>query len=121
MATEAQSLRSRSCQLDARHVFIDAHFVATQASRCDRRVNRLALGLIFVALEALRGIDVFIERNRVLFGEGRHCPDHEQECEPAEEYGEGLTDAWSVARLQAIWSCLSHFQPMHVHDPLLCA
>ena len=74
MAAQAQRLRGRSRQLDSRDVFGDAHFVAAQASGRDRRMHGFAFALIFVALQALRRIDILVQRNRVRLREnrGRH-------------------------------------------------
>ena len=65
---EAELIRGGRGQLDAGYVFIDPHFMAAQASGRDRRVNGLSFCLIFVALDALRRVDILIERNRVSLG-----------------------------------------------------
>jgi len=65
VAGKAELVRNRGDQLDARHVFAHADLMAAQAAGCDRRVHRLPFGFVFVTLEALRGIGVLIERNRV--------------------------------------------------------
>lgn len=119
MATQAESLGSRSNQLDASYVFTDPNFVTAQTSRRNRRMDSLALRLILMALEALRRIDVLVERNRVLLGQCRHHLDHKKERQQLEEAGEGLTDADFPARKKTAWRRWDHCQPLHVHDPRL--
>ena len=65
MAAEAERLRRRGGQLDPGDVVVDPDFVAAQAAGRDRRVNCFPFGLVFVALQALRGVDVLIQRNRM--------------------------------------------------------
>ena len=55
----------RSRQLYAGDIFGDADFVATQATCRDRRVHCLTFSFFCVALQALRGIDILIQRNRM--------------------------------------------------------
>lgn len=93
VATQAHRLRSRCNQLDASDVFIDAHFVATQTSRGDRGVNRLAFRLILMALETLRRIDILVERHRMLFGPSGHRANHKEERQQLKETGKGVSDA----------------------------
>lgn len=66
VALQAKLDRRRRDQLDARDVFGDAQFVAGQTTRCDRGVNYLTLGFIFVASRALRRIGVLLQRDGVL-------------------------------------------------------
>src|SRR6201997_3355262 len=61
MTAEAQRLGRRSDQLDPCYVAADPDFVAAQTPGCDRRVNCFSLALIFVALQALRRVDIFLE------------------------------------------------------------
>lgn len=93
VATQAQCLGSRSNQLDAGYVFTDPNFVAGQAAGRDRRMDCLTLRLILMAFEALRRVDILVERNRMLFRQRRHHLDHKKKCKQLEEAREGLTDA----------------------------
>src|SRR5579862_8850524 len=79
VTAEAQGLWCRSDEFDARDVAIDSNFVAAQTSRRDRRMNRLALGLVFVAFQAFCGVDVFFEGNWMLFRPRR--PPYQEECD----------------------------------------
>ena len=103
VATQAEGLRSRSDQLDAGHIFIDSNFVAAQAARRDRRMDRLALGLILVALETLRRINILVERNRMLFCEYRYEREQKKKCEQLEEAGKALTEICFRVRSHASW------------------
>ena len=65
MAGDAQRDRGRRDQFYPRHILVDPDLVAAQAASLHRRVHKLVLGLVVVALQALLGIRVFIQRNRV--------------------------------------------------------
>src|ERR1019366_5168804 len=91
--TEAERWRRRGDQLDASDVFVHSNFVTAQASRGDRGMNGLAFRLVLMALETLRRVDVLVEGNRMLLGEGGHRPDHKENRQQLKETGEGLTDA----------------------------
>ena len=83
VAAEAKRLGGGGLHLHPGDVAIDPNFVAAQASHRDRRVNRLTFGFIFVALEALRRVDILVERHWMSFGQGwRHRdgqrPNHKQ-------------------------------------------
>ena len=71
VALETELDRRDFRQLDMRDIANRANFVTAQASRSDRRVNCFSIGLIFVTLEALRRINVLVERNRVGLGKCR--------------------------------------------------
>jgi hypothetical protein len=61
-----------SCdQLDVRDVTVGANLMATQTPSRNRRVHRFSLGLVFVALQALCGICLGVERDRM---DGGRCP-----------------------------------------------
>src|SRR5271168_2327685 len=90
VATQAESLWRRSNQLDPRNVFVDPNFVTAQAASRDGGVDGFALGLIFVALQAFRGIDVLVERDRMLFGHRRPCREHDHQHKPMKNSGEGM-------------------------------
>lgn len=107
MTTQAERLRRRSRQLDARDVFIHAHFVAAQASSCDSGVNRLAFGLVLVAGDALRRVDVLVERNRVLLSRSGQNADGKKENEMGEA-GERSADG---SRQPSNWRYREHHQP----------
>jgi hypothetical protein len=69
MASQAQLRRGCRRQLDPGHIFIYADFMAAQAAGLHGGMHRLAFGLIVVALQAGGRIRVFIQRNRMYFGE----------------------------------------------------
>ena len=69
-------------ELDAGDIFIDADLMAAQAARRHRGVDRLALGLVFVAFQALFGGDVLIQRDRM--NRGRGAPGEESKGEACE-------------------------------------
>src|SRR5215467_16001650 len=56
VAAQAQALRRGLDQLYSRDVPVDPNFVTTGAAHGDRRVDRLALGLVFMASSAGGGI-----------------------------------------------------------------
>jgi len=70
MAGDANCGRGRGDQLDAGHIFIDPDLVAGQAARLHCGMNGLSLGLILMAFEALGGIGLGVQRNRVNGGSG---------------------------------------------------
>ena len=99
VAAQAERLRSRGRQLDAGDILGDADFVAAQAARRDRRVHCLTFGFLCVALQALRGIDVLIQRNRMRLPEGgERC--HGQQKKGYEEWGENSL-AWRTISRRA--------------------
>src|SRR5262252_9078942 len=61
VAAQAESLRSRSDQLDAGDVASDANFVAAQAASRDCRVDCLPFAFLLVALETLRGVYILLK------------------------------------------------------------
>lgn len=69
MAGQAQARRRGRDQLDPRDVFVNANLVTAGAAHRDRRVNGLAFALFRVAFQALGGICVFVEWDRVRTGE----------------------------------------------------
>jgi len=68
MAGEAQGRGSGRDQLDVRNVFDGPNLVATIAAHRHGRMDRLALGLVFVASHASRRVGFGIERNWMLGG-----------------------------------------------------
>jgi hypothetical protein len=57
---KAERLRCRGRQLDACDIFRDTDFMATQAPGRYGRVHRFPLGLLFVALQALRSVHILV-------------------------------------------------------------
>jgi hypothetical protein len=82
MAAQAESLRRRGDQLHPSHIAGDANFVAAQASSRDRRMHCLSFALVFMAFEALRGIYILLERNRVSFGYSRRNCTNQKKRDP---------------------------------------
>ena len=79
VAAQAERLRGRGRQLYSRDVFRHADFMAAQAAGRDGRVHGLAFALLCVALQALRGIDIFFQRNRMRLPESRErCHRHKK-------------------------------------------
>ena len=70
MARQAELVGNGGVQLHPGYIFRDPHFMAAQASGCDRRMNRLPFGFVFVTLQALRRINILIKWNRVSLGNG---------------------------------------------------
>ena len=68
VAGEAERVGRGRDQLDPGDVFVDPNLVTTGAPHRDRRVHRLAFGLVFVAGDALGGIGVRVQRNRMRGG-----------------------------------------------------
>lgn len=87
VAAQAEGLGSRSREFYAGDVFGDADFMATQAAGRDRRMHRLAFGLVCVALQTLRSINILVQRNRMRLPKGRErC--HGDEKKRREDLGE---------------------------------
>lgn len=85
MAGQADRRRRRGNQLDARDVLIDANLMTAKAAHRYRRMNRFSFGAIFVALETFRGIDIFVQRDRV---NGRSCAEDTQREQTQRKNGE---------------------------------
>ena len=99
VATEAQGLGRCRDQLDPRYIPVDSDFVAAQAARRDCRVHRLTFGFLCVALQALRGINILVQRNRMRLPECRQrC--HGQQKKGYEEWGENSL-AWRTISRRA--------------------
>jgi len=99
VAAQAERLRSRGRELYPRDIFGDSDFVATQAAGRDGRVHCLTFGFLCVALQALRSIDVLIQRNWMRLPEGgERC--HAQQKEGYEEWGENSL-AWRTISRRA--------------------
>ena len=105
VAGEAKRVRRGRDQLDPRYIFIYPDFVAAQAAHRNRRVNRFPFGLVFMALQALLGVGVLVERNRVGRGEGRCRSD--EDCYNEQHHGEGRHPAMAGHRLPNL-SCERH-------------
>ena len=87
MATQAQRLRGRGRELYPGDIFSDTDFMATEAAGRDRRVHSLAFALLGVALQALRSINILVQRNRMRLPErGERC--HRQQKKHCEGVGE---------------------------------
>ncbi len=71
VAGKTESVRSRCDQLDVGYVFYGADLMATRAAHSDRGMNRLALGLVFMAGDAGRGIGLRVERHWMFRGGNR--------------------------------------------------
>jgi len=102
MACQAHGLRRGSDQLDPRDLFVDANFMAAQASRRDRRVHSLALGLVLVTLEALRRIDVFLEWDRMFFRPCRSSRDQQRDHQHLQQAGEPASERFCFDRECAV-------------------
>ncbi len=92
MATDAKRNGRRRDQLYPRHILGDPDLMAAQAPALHRRVNKLVFGLVVVALQALLGVGILVQRNRV---HRRHRPQSQatasrlcRPCRPA-----GTSDA----------------------------
>src|SRR2546427_10248417 len=77
MAAQAEGAWSGAVQLDGGCVLVAADLVAAEAAHRDGRMDRLALGLIFVALQTLRCISVLVEWNLVSLGKCFRSPNAE--------------------------------------------
>ena len=82
MAGQAEGLRRRGDQFDARDVFVDANLMATRAAHLDGGVDGLAFGLIFVTFQAGLGVCFCVQRNRMDRAEE---PRRNQQCEAQSE------------------------------------
>jgi hypothetical protein len=65
MARQTQCRRRRGRQFHPRNILAHPHLMTGQASALQRRVNKLVLRLVFVTLQALLRVDVFVQRHRV--------------------------------------------------------
>ena len=63
MAGEAKPGGSGRDQLDPRHVLVHPHLMAAQTARGHGRMHGFALGLVVVALHALGGVGVLVQRH----------------------------------------------------------
>src|SRR5215470_10050251 len=86
MAVHAEGVGRGRKQLHSRHVLIYTDFMAAQAAHLNCRVNRLALGLVFVALETLLRVGIWLERYRVSGSKGRSCED--EKCYSEQQHRE---------------------------------
>lgn len=68
MAGEAERGGSGCNQLDSRYIFAYPDLMTAHASGCDGSVNILAFSLVRVAFDALSGISIFVQWNRMLIG-----------------------------------------------------
>jgi len=75
VAADAESLGRGCLQFDPSDIFIDSDFVAARATSLDRRMYNLPLGFVFVALNALGGVGVFVQWYGVN-GSKSHCGTH---------------------------------------------
>ena len=89
MAGEAESVGRGGRQLDPRDIFVHADFVAAQASSRNGGVNCLPFAFIFVALQALRRVDIFVERNRVGLGRSGQNRNRKKISREQKKPGEG--------------------------------
>ena len=76
---DAKRLRRRGDQLNASDVFAHPDFVTTGAARCYGGMNELALGFVFVTLNACRRIGIWFQRywmdgSKQLAGAGQQSP-----------------------------------------------
>jgi hypothetical protein len=60
---QAKSSRRGGSQFDPGDIFIDANFMTTQAAHCDRGVDVRPFTLVFMAFQALGGIDLWVQGN----------------------------------------------------------
>ena len=65
VAGNAQGLRRRCGEFDPGYILVDSNLVTSGASSGNRGVNDLALTFVFMARDALSGIGVLIERDRM--------------------------------------------------------
>jgi len=75
VASDAERLRCGGYQLYAGDIFVDADLVAARAAHLNRRMDVGTFTFVFVALKALGGVGLGIERDRVLRcprGQGHH-------------------------------------------------
>ena len=96
VASEAEPVGRCGNQLDVSDVFIGSNFMATGATRSDRRVNHLAGGLIRVTLRADRSIRFGIEWDRVSCRQcGGAKPQEGDKPKP-------LAEDWGPGRIQPV-------------------
>ena len=105
MAGHAEAVGRGRDQLDPRYLFIHANFVAAQAAHLDRGVNRLSLGFVFVALETLLRVSVWLERDGVGRSKSRSCDD--EDCYGEQQHREVGNSRLLCHRLP-ILSCERH-------------
>src|SRR5579864_77103 len=86
--------------------------MAAQASRSNRRMDRLAFALVFMALQAFRGIHILVERNRMRLREGRRDRHHQNEKRVPPAAGECLSAICCQASEERVWRLREHCQPM---------
>jgi hypothetical protein len=79
MACQAESERRRCDQFHPRDVFVDPDLVAGGASHRHRGMNRLALGLVFMAGDAGGSIGLRVKRDRMFRGVGAACKSEEHD------------------------------------------
>ena len=99
VTAQAERLRSRGRQLYSGDIFGDADFMAAQAAGRDRRVHCLTFGFLCVALQALRGINILVQRNWMRLGGSRERH-HGQQKNGYEEWGENSL-AWRTISRRA--------------------
>lgn len=73
-------------QLNAGDIFIDPDFVTACTPHGDRRMDDFALRLIFMALNTLRGVGIFLERHGVLAGKAKAGPHQDEESRSEPNY-----------------------------------
>lgn len=100
VAGQTESDGSSGDQLDSSNVAIDANFVTTGATEGDRGMDELALGFIFVAGDAGRGIGLGIKRDGML---GRGCAAGEQEHDKETGQRGQTPGAWSLSVFVRAW------------------
>jgi len=76
---QAESLRRRSGQLDASDVFVDANLVARSAAHLDCGMDRLALGLVLMTLEACLRVGIRLKRNWMHSSEAKGPAPHQED------------------------------------------
>src|ERR1700756_1557288 len=106
VAAEAKRLGRGRDQLDPRHIPVDPDFVAAQAPRRDRRMNRLSFALVFVALQALRRVHILFEGNRVSLRQSGRSRQHEQ-AHDLKYFGKASTSTLRCHRAST-WSLGEH-------------
>ncbi len=89
VTSQAELVRNGCGQLNASDIFINANFVAAQATSRDRRVNCLSFALVLVALQALRRVDIFVERNRMRLGRRWKNRNRQNVRDQEKQFGEG--------------------------------
>ena len=98
MAGDAKRSRRGGDQLDAGNVFIDPDLMAAQAAGGHGGMNGLAFRFVVVALQALGGIGVLVQRNRMNHGGGAHREQGDEGDEnPRPEYRDGDRRGWRAA------------------------